>query len=78
MTGTNPKGLDDIARVAGEMTAAAMAGQAAGLNLLFSEMQALMGLMPGAATEAPPPAADEAARRAADAEVEAGFDNMPV
>jgi hypothetical protein len=78
MTANQPRGLDEIARVAGEMTAAAVAGQAAGLNLLFSEMQALMGLMPGAATEVPPPAADEAARRAAEAEVEAGFDNMPV
>lgn len=78
MSGTDRNGLQDIARVAGEMTAAAMAGQVAGLNLLFTEMQALMQMMPGAPAQMTPPAGDEAGRRTAEAEVEAGFDNMPV
>ena len=78
MSGTDRSAMQDIARVAGEMTAAAMAGQAAGLNLLFSEMQALMQMMPGATAQVAPPAGDEAGRRATEAEIEAGFDNMPV
>lgn len=57
-----------------------VAGQAALLRL-FEEMQALMWLMPVATT--PPTAANGSRRpdeiaRALDAEVEAGFDNMPV
>lgn len=56
----------------------AASGQAA-LHRLFEEMQALMWLMPVAArpTEGDGRSADEIAR-AVEAEVEAGFDNMPV
>lgn len=68
MTKTNA-GLDEMAKVAGEVTAAAFAGQAAGLGLLLAEMQALARMMPG--NPAPMPERDQA-------EVEADFDNMPV
>lgn len=56
----------------------AATGQAA-LRRLFEEMQALMWLMPVAApsVEDDGRSADEIAR-AVEAEVEAGFDNMPV
>lgn len=74
----DPSALEAMARAAGEATAAAMAGQAAGLNLLWAEMQALARMMPGAAAEPPAEPEDEAARRQAEAETEANFDNMPV
>ena len=61
--------IEAMARVAGEVTAAAIAGQAAGLGLLLAEMQALARMMPG--SPAPVHERDQA-------EVEADFDNMPV
>jgi hypothetical protein len=64
-------GLDAVAHLAGEMTDAAMVGQAIGLRLLFAEMQALTQVMPGRAPL-------DAGHMAADAEIEADFDNMPV
>lgn len=67
MTRTNE--LDQMAKVAGEVTAAAIAGQAAGLGLLLAELQALAQMMPG--SPAPIAGRDQAT-------VEAGFDNMPV
>lgn len=67
MKSTN--GLEEMAKVAGEVTAAAIAGQAAGLGLLFAEMQALAQMMPG--NSAQMPERDQA-------EVEADFDNMPI
>lgn len=70
-TMTPNTGLDAMAHLAGEMTEAAMLGQASGLRLLFAEMQALTQVMPGRA-----PSGAEAAGR--DAEIEAEFDNMPV
>lgn len=68
MTKSNT-GLEEMAKVAGEVTAATLAGQAAGLGLLLAEMQALAQMMPGA----PVPLAERD-----QAEVEADFDNMPV
>ena len=64
-------GLHAMAHLAGEMTEAAMMGQASGLRLLFAEMQALTQVLPGRSTA-------EADLRAADTEIEADFDNMPV
>ena len=52
-----------------------LALQQDGLRLLLAEMSALATLMPG--SEATPPADPEAAART-EAEVEAGFDNMPI
>lgn len=59
------------------------AGQAMALVALQAEMQALARLMPGgpAVADAGDVAGDvagEARHRAAEAEIEAGFDNMPV
>ena len=63
--------LNDMAHLVGEMTEAAYAGQAVGLQLLAAEMQALSQLMPGMAGLAP-------GHLQSEAEVEADFDNMPV
>lgn len=63
--------LEQMAHLAGELTEAAVAGQAAGLRLLAAEMQALGQLIPGLGG----PGGDHPAR---DAEIEADFDNMPV
>lgn len=52
-----------------QVTDAVMTAQAAGVQVLEAEMKALAMMMPGAA-----PAGD----LPSDAEVEAGFDNMPV
>lgn len=52
-----------------EMVAASVALQEQGLELLRAEMQALKGIMEGAAHASEP---------SSDAEIEAGFDNMPV
>ena len=68
------KTIEGFAKLAGDLTDAAMTGQGAGLNLLQAEMQALSRLMPGAAQ---PPRSD-AERLAAEAAIEADFDNMPV
>ncbi len=65
-----------MAFLAGEALAASVAGQAAGLNLLFSEMQALTNAMPGLAH--PGVHLTDAQQAARDAEVESEFDNMPV
>ena len=62
--------LDQMAHLAEEMTEVAMAGQAAGLQLLAAEMQALAQMMPGVAA---PQTTSQT-----DAEIEADFDNMPV
>lgn len=62
--------LEQMAHLAGEMTEAALAGQAAGLRLLQAEMQALAQMMPGGA------AVQHVAKP--DTEIEADFDNMPV
>lgn len=61
--------IEQMAQFAGEMTEAAVAGQAAGLRMLAAEMQALAQMMPGASG----PSHDMT-----DAEIEADFDNMPV
>lgn len=78
MTDKTP--IEAMARMAGQMTAAAAAGQAVGLNVLLAEMQALAGVMPGVMTLPDPAQAapDEAEERRQQAETEANFDNMPV
>jgi hypothetical protein len=55
----------------------AVAGQSLALGALEAEIQALAALMPGHGATAPEPAT-EAERRAEEAAIEAGFDNMPV
>lgn len=77
---TDKTAIEAMARMAGEVTAAAMAGQAAGLHVLLAEMQALAGVMPGmmGLPEPAPGAQDEAELRRQQAETEANFDNMPV
>lgn len=68
------KTIESFAKLAGDLTAAAMSGQGAGLSLLQAELQALSLLMPGATL----PERSEAERLAAEAQTEADFDNMPV
>lgn len=70
-TMTQTPGLDAMAHLAGEMTEAALMGQAGGLRLLLAEMQALTQVMPGGAPT-------ETMRAATDDDTEADFDNMPV
>ncbi|MBN8630193.1 MAG: hypothetical protein J0L76_04985 [Rhodobacterales bacterium] len=57
----------DLVRDEAELVAAGFRMQQQGLDLLLAEMRALAALMPG-----------EDSRRPTDAEVEAGFDNMPI
>lgn len=57
----------DLIRDEAELIAAGVGFQQQGLDLLLAEMRALAVLMPGEATHLP-----------TDAEIEAGFDNMPV
>lgn len=64
MTAKTPK---DLIREEAELLEAGIELQHHGLELLLAEMRALAELMPG-----------EDSRIPTDAEVEAGFDNMPV
>jgi hypothetical protein len=57
----------DLIRDEVDLLAAGIELQQQGLDLLLAEMRALAALMPG-----------EDSRLPTDAEVEAGFDNMPV
>jgi hypothetical protein len=57
----------DLIRDEADLLAAGVKLQTQGLELLLAEMRALASLMPG-----------EDSRRPTDAEVEAGFDNMPI
>lgn len=57
----------DLIREEADLLAAGLEIQTQGLELLLAEMRALAALMPG-----------DPAPSATDAEVEAGFDNMPV
>jgi hypothetical protein len=57
----------DLIRDEAELLAAGIELQQQGLELLLAEMRALAALMPGEDSSLP-----------TDAEVEAGFDNMPV
>ena len=63
--------FDTMAQLAGELNQVAVASQAAAIQLLAAEMQALAHLMPGVTGAALPPSHT-------DAEIEADFDNMPV
>jgi hypothetical protein len=65
-----------LAEEAAEFTAElAVAGQKAVMGVLAAEVKALTTLVPPADEDA---AAAEARRLAEEAEVEAGFDNMPI
>lgn len=64
MTARSPKSL---IREEAELVEAGIELQQQGLELLLAEMRALAALMPG-----------EDSRLPTDAEVEAGFDNMPI
>lgn len=76
MTKTDPTSvMMDMASGLAEATATA---QKAGLELLQAELQAMTALMPGLAPQHRDEAELEAERRAAEAAVEDGFDNMPV
>ena len=57
----------DLIRTEADLLAAGIELQQQGLDLLLAEMRALAPLMPG-----------EDSRLPTDAEIEAGFDNMPV
>lgn len=57
----------DLIRDEAELLAAGIELQQQGLELLLAEMRALAALMPG-----------EDSRLPTDAEIEAGFDNMPI
>ena len=57
----------DLIQVEADLLAVGIELQHQGLDLLLAEMRALSALLPGESTPLP-----------ADAEVEAGFDNMPV
>lgn len=57
----------DIVRDEADLLAAGMKLQHQGLELLLAEMRALAALMPGEDSSLP-----------TDAEIEAGFDNMPI
>jgi hypothetical protein len=57
----------DLIRDEADLLAAGVKLQTQGLELLLAEMRALASLMPG-----------EDSRLPTDAEVEAGFDNMPI
>jgi methionine synthase II (cobalamin-independent) len=76
MTSTDPTSvMMDLATSLAEATATA---QKAGLELLQAELHALTTLMPGLAPSEEDEARQEAERRAVEAAVEEGFDNMPV
>lgn len=57
----------DLIRAEADVLAAGLELQHQGLDLLLAEMRALAALMPGEPQQEP-----------TDAEIEAGFDNMPV
>lgn len=63
-----------IEDTAGAMTDMALMGQQMALGMLRAEMVALTTMMPGRGNIAE----DEARQGADEAEIEAGFDNMPV
>lgn len=68
MTARNTKSKPgDLIRDEAELLAAGIELQHQGLELLLAEMRALAALMPGEDSSLP-----------TDAEIEAGFDNMPI
>lgn len=68
MTGKSPA---DLLREEAALIEAGLTMQRQGLDLLFTEMRALAALMPGQSDPTRKP-------EDVDAEVEAGFDNMPI
>ena len=75
---TTGKDQDPITRLAEESLDLAAAGQKAMMDVLTAEMRLLAALVPSAPPEAALTGDDEARRRAEDAAIEDGFDNMPV
>lgn len=70
MTRPMPKPTEpDLIQQEADLVEAGLSLQNEGLKLLLAEMQALATLIPAAVPASPP---------ASDAEVEAGFDNMPI
>ncbi|WP_225029765.1 hypothetical protein [Xinfangfangia pollutisoli] len=80
MTGEEDRDL--VRQMTEGLTDLAMTGQRAALGALQAEMLALAamipGVVPGALAGMAAPPRDEARRREIEAEIEAGFDNMPV
>lgn len=74
MTKSPEEGMVDLARLAGEVTQAVVEAEVQVLHLVQAEMDALgnLVLMPARHPQT------EAEKRLAEAEVEDGFDNMPV
>lgn len=77
--------VGQMAHLMGEMTEVALAGQAVGLKIIAAEMQVLSHLMPQATPASDPQDKAEPQDHGAagpagktDAEIEAGFDNMPI
>lgn len=65
---------DEMRAVVDGMAAAALIGQTMGLQILAAEMEVLSHLVPGMASEH----AEDRTDAEIDAEIEAGFDNMPI
>lgn len=74
MTKAPEEGLADLAKLAGEVTGAVIEAEAQMLHLVQAEMDALGNLV----LSPPKLPMTEAEKLAAEAEVEEGFDNMPV
>lgn len=74
MTGRSGDGITDLAKLAGEVTQAVVEVEAQMLHLVQAEIDALGNLV---LTPQKHPQT-EAEKRQAEAEVEDGFDNMPV
>lgn len=74
MTRTPEEGMVDLAKLAGEMTEAVVEAEVQMLHLVQAEMDALGNLV----LTPPKHPMTEAEKLAAEAEVEEGFDNMPV
>lgn len=74
MTDKPEPGLVALARLAGEVSQAVIEAEVQALQLVQAEVDALgnLALVPGPRPET------EAERKAREAEVEEGFDNMPV
>ena len=74
MTKTPAETMVDMARLAGEMVQAVVEQEAQVLHLVQAEVDALGNLVLSRSVKADPAASDAEA----EAEIEAGFDNMPV
>lgn len=75
---TAGKDHDPITRLAEDSIELASAGQKVMMDVLTAEMRMLAALVPGATPATGSAEDEEARRRAEEAAVEDGFDNMPV